>query len=366
MKFGNLAESREAYASDREMLEFNGVIMPPSVIGYLSEDVRRDYTIAMDAQPTLTTTANSAIPTMLTTVIDPQVYEVLFAPLKAAKILGEQKKGDWLTETAMFPIAEHVGEVSSYGDFNQNGHTGVNANWPQRQSYGFQTIKIYGEKELERAGLGKINWVSEIDVAAAWVLSRFLNQTYFFGVSGLQNYGLLNDPSLSAALTPSTKAYGGVKWVVNGQVVATANEIFNDIQSLFSQLIAQSTGLIDQETSVVLALSPGSQLALTATNSFNVNVAKLLKDNFPNIRIETAVQYGVTSASNPQGNSAGNLVQMIAEGVEGQQTGYCAFTEKQRAHPIVTDMSSWRQKVSGGSWGAIIRQGFAIASMVGV
>ena len=113
-------------------------------------------------------------------------------------------------------------------------------------------------------------------------------------------------------------------------------------------------------------MSPGSAVALTATNSFNVNVYDLLKKNFPNIRFETAVQYGVLSASNPQGVAAGNMVQMIAENVEGQDTGYCAFNEKMRSHPIVRGLSSFKQKLTAGTWGAVVRMPVAFASMVGV
>ncbi|TIS53181.1 MAG: DUF2184 domain-containing protein, partial [Mesorhizobium sp.] len=42
---------------------------------------------------------------------------------------------------------------------------------------------------------------------------------------------------------------------------------------------------------MTLAMSPESQLAMTATNSFNVNVEDLLKKNFPNLRVVSAVQY---------------------------------------------------------------------------
>ena len=244
---------------------------------------------------------------------------------------------------------------------------GVNMNWPQRQSYLFQTIVQYGELEIDRAGLGRINWVNEQDGAAIMTLNRFLNTSYFYGVRGLQNYGLLNDPNLSAALTPALKAYGGVKWVNNGQIVATANEIFADIQALFYRIVAQQTaGLVDQNTQMVLAMSPGSELAMTATNAFGVNVSDLLKKNFPNIRIVSAVQYGAQNATNSAGNPAGETVQLIADMVEGQDTGYAAFNEKLRAHPIVRALSSWKKKMTSGTWGAVIRMPASIAQMVGV
>lgn len=361
----NLQEARALWQAHAPMWASRGADLP-DVQAYLPESFKMDYRLAMDAQPTLTTAPNSAVPAFLTTMIDPQVFKILFAPNKMAIILGETRRGTWLDETIMFPTVEHTGEVSSYGDFNENGRTGVNTNWPQRQAYLYQTVKEYGDRELERAGLARINWVSEIDQAAATVVNKFANLVYAFGVSGLQNYGLLNDPNLTASLTPASKAYGGTKWINNGVVVATANEVFTDIQSMFFQLVQQTQGLCDADSKVVLAMSPGSEIALTATNTFNVNVFDLLKKNFPNIRFETAVQYGVTTSSNPQGNTAGNLVQMICEDIEGQSTGFMAFNEKMHSFPIIRHMSSFRQKVMAGVWGAVLRQPFAIVNLLGV
>lgn len=366
MRYNTLQEARTAWLSDVARFQAAGAFAEEAQ-AYLPEPFRRDYTLAMDAMPTLATVSSSSIPAMLTTFIDPQVYEILFSPSRMAVILGEVKKGDWLMDTAMFPTVEHTGEVSSYGDYAENGHAGANTNWPQRQNYVFQTILEIGDRETERAGLGRINWVSEIQQAAATVMGKYQNLTYAFGVKGLQNYGLLNDPNLIAPIAPAAKANGGVTWfTAGGAVNASANEVYNDVVALFSLLVAQSAGLVDQRTKLVLAMSPGSEVALTFTNTFNVNVNDLLKKNYPNIRIENAVQYGVLSTNNPQGIAGGNLVQLIAESVEGQQTGYCAFSEKMRAGRVVQALSSWKQKETGGTWGAIIRQPWAIAQMLGV
>lgn len=365
--YNTLTEAQNAFRSHLPFLEERGLSWagaPP--ISYLPENFRQNPALAMDALPTLSTDPNSSVPAMLTTLIDPTVIEVLFSPVKAAEIYGEVRKGTWLDETAMFPIAEHTGEVSSYGDFDANGRAGANTNWPQRQAYLYQTTKEYGERELERAGLARINWVSELDKAAAGVLMRFANVCYFFGVQGLQNYGWLNDPNLSASLTPGTKTAGGTAWIVNGRVNAQANEVYLDIETIYYQLVSQTGGLVAQDTEMTLSMSPTSAVALTATNTFNVNVADLLKKNFPNMKIETAVQYGVVSSSNPYGIAAGNMVQLAAHNLEGQQTGYCAYNEKQRAHAIIKHESSFRQKVSSGVWGAVIRMPFALSSMVGV
>lgn len=372
----NLQEALVAWERDRSEYARLGADLP-TVRAYLPDEFRNNYALAMDALssmgaiaadalPTLETNPNAGIPALLTTMIDPTVFEILFAPNRAAEIFGEVRKGTWLDQTILFPTVEHIGEVSSYGDFSEQGHTGANLNWPQRQSYLYQIVKEYGELELERAGLAKVNWVSEIDKAAATVLNKFQNYTYFFGVANLQNYGLLNDPSLGASLTPATKAYGGTRWIVGSVIEAQANEVYADIQSMFYQLVQQTGGLVDSETKMVLALSPGSEVALTATNTFNVNVHDLLKKNFKNIRIETAVQYGAYTSQNTQGLQAGNFAQLFAEELEGQDTGYCAFNEKLRSHPIIRAMSSFRQKLTAGSWGAVIRMPVTIVSMTGL
>lgn len=308
---------------------------------------------ACDAQPALITVSNSGIPAFLSTFVDPKLIEVLVAPMKAAEIVGDEvKKGDWVTETAMFTMIESTGEVSTYGDYSENGSTGVNSNFPQRQSYHYQTMSQWGEKELERAGLAKIDYANRINIAGVLTLNKYQNKTYFFGVDGLQNYGLLNDPNLPAVITPTTKVAGGTGWAN-----ATALEVLADVGKMYRQAQVQADGLIDLDTVMTLAMSPLSEVALTKTTEFNVNVADLLKKNYPNLSVKTAPEYSTVS---------GELVQLIVPELEGQRTASCAFTEKMRAHPIVVGTSNFKQKKSQGTWGTIIYRPFLITSMLGV
>lgn len=338
-------------------LERDYGIFLPEAVDFIKSDISHDFGLAMDAQPALIQVSNAGIPSYMANYVDPAFVRAVYAPNKCAEILGEQKKGDWTMLSATFPFIEQTGEVSSYGDNSENGSVGANATFPQRQSYHYQTITQWGERQLDMYALARINYVTELNTASVTVLNKFQNNTYFFGVGGLLNYGLLNDPGLSASLTPITKVAGGHTWITSGVVTATASEIYTDIQSMFSELVAQSDGVIQMDDELVLAMSPGSQVALTALTIYNVDVRDQLKKNFPNLRIETAVQYATTS---------GNLVQLIATKVEGQPTATTAFTEKLRAHPIVREMSSFKQKKSQGTWGTIIWRPFAITSMLGV
>ena len=364
LRFNSPEEARAAFAQDVAMHEQRGVILPGAK-SYLPEPFRANDQMAMDAamdaQPGLSTDPNSSIPTMLSTYIDPDIYQIIYTPNKTAEILGEGKKGDWTTDSAMFPITEQTGEVSTYGDFANNGRAGVNMNWPQFQQYRYQTIVSYGDLEAERAGLAKINYVAELQRSAAAVMTKFENTVYSFGVAGLNNYGILNFPYLAAPLSPATKVAGGTSWDN-----ATANEIFDDIKTTITSLIKQLAGNIDKQSRFTIALSPDREALFAATNSFNVNVSELVKKNYPNVRIVTAVQYGAYSTSNSQGNLAGNLMQIIADDVEGMKAGQAAFSEKLRAHRIVPDLSSFKQKRSAGAWGSVIRMPVAFAQMVGI
>ena len=299
--------------------------------------------LAMDAQPGLTTVGNSGIPAWMLNYVDPQLIEIILQPTKAAEVFGEMKKGDWTTETATFMTVEPTGEVSSYGDYNNNGVSGVNVNFPQRQSYHYQVFTRWGEREVARAGEAKIDYVSRVNEASVNALNRFQNKTYLFGVKGLQNYGVLNDPSLPAT-TAAAKTWAN----------STGEEVYESIRKLFQTLLKQTGGKIDMNTSLLLVCSPTASVDLTKTNQYNVNVIDQLKKNFPNLRVETIPEYSAAS---------GETVQLIVEELDGQRTLDCAFTEKMRAHNMVLEASSIKQKKSQGTWGAIIYRPFCITTM---
>lgn len=319
------------------------------------EGVANNYQYAMDAQPAMITVSNSGIPSFLSTFVDPKLIEVLVSPMRAVNVVGldnEVKKGDWTTDTAMFTMIESTGQVSSYGDYSTNGNANANFNFPQRQSYHYQVITQWGERELERAGLARIDLANRKNIASVLTLNKFQNKSYFFGISGLQNYGLLNDPNLTAAITPTTKTAGGTGWAN-----ATVAEVLADITKLYKQLVAQSNGLVDMSTPMTLPMSPTAQANLAKTTDFNVNVPDQIKKNYPNLEIVVAPEYSTVS---------GELVQLIVKDMDGQATVNVAFTEKLRAHPIVVDMSNFKQKKSQGTWGAIIYRPFLVSQMLGV
>lgn len=367
----NRQEAHTEWSKVQQIYADRGLVLP-GVTTFVPDEWRTSDSslaqIAMDAAGPAVTDPNSSLPTILTTAIDPDVIRVVFSPLAMAEILGgERKVGDWLEETRIFPVIEDTGEVSSYGDYANSGRAGINFNYPAFQSYLFQTIMNYGERETERAGLMRINYVSDLTRSAATMLNRFGNLTYAFGVAGLQNYGLINNPFLSAYMTPAVKAWGGTGWFNGTSPAATANEVYNDILALVQKVIAQTNGAVDLQAKMTLAMSPSSQEAMLFANSFGVYVKNLLKEGLPNLTVKTAVQYGAQTISNSQGYSAvGNVVQLIVDEVDGQKVAYPAYNEKMRAHKIIPELSAWKQKMTGGTWGTILRLPIGVAGMIGV
>ncbi len=330
---------------------------------FLPDAFRRNYTLsdkvmmALDAQPALVTTPSAGVPYFATAYVDPEFVRVLQTPNKGAEILGEKKMGDWNTTTAYFNVVENTGYVQAYGDFNDVGAANANVTYPQRQSFGYQTIIEYGDKAAEVAGLAKLNWVSEMKTSAAIVMNKFADASYHFGIAGLQNYGVVNDPSLSAAITPSTKAAGGTKWVNNGIVVASPNEINLDIQALVATLIGQSPGYIDPSQEIVLVGPPIIALALGSTNSFGLTAQSMIDKVFPKLSIITDPRYATVS---------GNLVQLWAKTYDGHDVGYCGFGEKMREFPVVRELSASKQKMAATTFGAIVKYPLAVAQMLGI
>ena len=295
--------------------------------------------LGMDAD--LLTAPNAGILSMFTTYVDPRVIDVVVEPMKAAEIFGETKKGTWVDDFLQFPIAESTGETSSYDDFSENGMSGTNVNWEVRDTYYYQTIVEVGEREVERAGAAKLDWVARKQIAAALNLNKFQNKTYFFGVDGLRNWGILNDPSLLPSITLPTWAGA------DGQVV------YDGIAAVYAQLIDQTAGLVDRNDNMTLLLSPQAEVAFTRTNMYNVNVTDQLKKNFPNLRIEVAPEMST---------AAGEAIKLIVDSYEGVDTVEPTFTEKLRVHPMVLGLSSWRQKRSQGTVGTIIYRPLMVAS----
>lgn len=312
--------------------------------------------LAMDADPQPNLPANGSIPAIVSTFIDPTIVDTLFTPNRATAILGrEEKRGSWAQDNFMIQRIEETGDTVAYDDYSEQGGVQVTSSWENRDVYRYQTMVTYGELEQERYGLAMLPYASKKQRAAVNVLDQDQNKFYFYGVAGLRNYGLLNDPALPAPITPLNVG-GKAQWKDKAVV-----DRYNDILALYGDLVARTNGIVgdgvDMSSNLVLGMSNRLSVYLKSANEiFATSLEDMLKKAFPNMRIETAPQYSTT---------AGELIQMFVESAQGQEVGFMAYSEKLRAHPLVTEVSSYKQKYSGTTYGAVITQPFLFAQMLG-
>ena len=308
--------------------------------------------IAEDAA--LVTTPNTTVPAELLAYIDPMVIEIMTAPRRAREIFGEEKKGDWTTPYAKWRADEMTGRTEPYSDYANGTTSGVNSEWQTRPQYIFQTSITYGDLEVAMSSAAKVNLAASKQRAAANVIDIDQNRFYLLGVAGKEIYGILNAPNLPDAITAGATGTGSsTKWADK-----TTTQIYNDILALFAELSSQSSGLIDRDTPLKLCLSPEMAVRLGAATDFNVSVLDMLTRYFSNISIVTVPEL--------HSMTAGETVFLIAPEVNGQKSGLLAFGEKIRALRVIPDMSSFRQKYVGTTYGGIVLMPFAFAQMTGM
>lgn len=303
----------------------------------------------------LITTPNSTIPAELLAYIDPTVIEIMTAPRNARELYNEEKRGDFTTPYFKWRADEVTGNTAAYSDFGQFGVAGMNSEWHTREQYRFQTVIQYGDLEQEMASQAKINLAAAKQRSAATTIDIDANKFYLLGVAGKEIYGVLNDPNLPAATTPIS--VGGVTAWSGKDAIAR----YNDVIKLFTQLVNQLQGLVDEKSKLKLATSPGLRTLLAEPTQLGITVMSMLKEYFPNMEFVSLPQLGAAYAP-----AASETMMIIAPEVLGNQTGLLGFGEKIRMGRIVASLSSFAQKITGTTYGGVIRVPAAVAQMTGM
>ena len=301
--------------------------------------------LAQDAA--LVTTPNTGVPVEFLAYIDPMVVEILTSVRNAKAVFEEQKKGDWTTAYAKWRADEIVGSTQPYSDYANGTDSDVNSNWLSREQYVFQTSIKYGDMEIDMAAQAKIELAAAKQRAAATIIDIDANKFYLFGVAGKNIYGILNDPNLPNATTVT--AWGSK---------TTANIYADILTSLFGVLASNSGGHITNSTPLKLLVSPAMNVLLGKATDYNVSVLDMLYKYFTALEVVVIPELATMAA--------GDTIFMVAPEVNGTPTGMLAFGDKLRLGRVIPDMSSFRQKAVCTTYGGIVLQPFAFASITGM
>lgn len=297
--------------------------------------------------------ANASVPAYMRVYADPRVIEVLTAERAYRKIAPEVKNGDFTTSFTQFRSLEFTGETTPYGDYDGNGQVSVNTAFPVREQYRFQTTLKVGDLEQKMNAEAKIDMFAEKQKSASIAIDMDFNRFALYGVAGKAVYGLLNEPSLNAFTTPIS---------VGGQTAWSAKDATQqmaDVTKLMKELYGQAGGHIDKNTRTKLLVSPETLADLDKVNTYGLSTYEMLKKTYPNMEIiDVPELYNATLQT--------STMMVLADEILGQNTVEFGYTDKYYAHEIVRGLSSWEQKVSAGTYGAIVFLPFAVAGMTGV
>lgn len=311
-------------------------------------------TIAKDAAIEMVTAANLGIPEMFATYLDPEVVEILTAPLAAEQLFPPTKAADWKDQQTIFPEEEAVGTTEPYSDFAKGATSDVNYNWPKRDVYRFQTLIEVGDLEQEMSAAAKIDLLSRKQQAAARVISIDRNAFELFGVAGMSIYGILNEPNLPSAVSPTVE--GGVTAWESKSAIG----IYNDILALFSDIQDRCAGLVEFDSPMVLAVPPALHAYLAKPTSLGVSPAmELIGKYFPNLKVVPVAQL--------KDGAGVESIMLIPQALrDGKKVGRCGIADNLRTSRVVLEHTSMSQKWSSSTCGALLYRPMAVALMTGL
>lgn len=332
---------------------------------YLANDKQETKRIkmALDSVDASFNTPSSGAPAFLTTIYSNEVIRAVTQKVAFREIGPDYQQGDLATNAMSFPTIAFSGNVSDYDDREEPAISDANANWENRGVYRYSTGFMYGDLELATMSAAKIDLLSEKREAAARKLVLVQNDIFFNGFArGKDIRGLLNDSDLNPAI-PSPASVSkptSAKWKYK-----VYEEIIADISAMYESLVSKLANNVNLDTmsEMLLCIAPQDQINLLKPNNLGTTVRMWMQENFPNIKVITAVQYKLSDAD------TGNLAQLILKRVESanvKDTVSNGFTFQAWYSNTVVGMSSIKQKVSCGVAGAIIRLPAAIVTMTGI
>lgn len=216
----------------------------------------------------------------------PGFIRVITAPRKSDDLMGIATVGSFEDEEIVQGIMEPLGTPVPYTDHGNVPLMSWNLNYETRTIVRFEAGLEVGVLEELRASRVKVSTSAEKRAAASMALDILRNRIGFYGFNNGTNrtYGFLNDPNLPAYVNLPNGAGGQSEWTTK-----TTLEIIADIRNGLTALRVQSKGVIDpKKTPITMAVPDSAVDALTTPTELGYSVAQWMKENYPNVRVESA------------------------------------------------------------------------------
>lgn len=260
--------------------------------GVINQQVARDmhnYASAMDSlQNPITTSGVPGYVQFLQNWLPGQVF-IMTAKRSIDALIGISTVGDFADEQVVQEVLENTAYAVPYGDLTNLPLADWNLNVVTRTVVRFEMGLRVGTLEEARAAKVKINSGESKRYACGEALEIARNLVGFNGYNGGNNstYGFLNDPGLPAYVTVAATGSGSsTLWSQK-----TYLNIVQDLLTAITQLRTQTKGKVDpKRDALTLALPTNAVDYLATVSQFGNSVKEWLMVNYPNIRVEDAVQ----------------------------------------------------------------------------
>lgn len=266
---------------------------------------------ATDAAPNLQTTPSMMTPVQFLQFWLSPMIEIVTAARDADAIMGRDFAGSWEDEELVQPVIEYVGQARPYGDKTTLNLADFNVNYETRTIVRMEQDVEVGKLEAARASKMRIDALGAKRYAAAQSLAIAANDIAFFGYNAGTNrtYGFLNDPNLPAYTTLPNGAAGTSTWATK-----TFNEIVADIKNAMSALRVRTGNNFKPEKDEAVLVLPVSVIdQLQTVNPLgNISVAEWLRQTYPRLRVESALQLDGANAGD-------NVMYLFAERIGGNK-----------------------------------------------
>lgn len=346
-----------AYAIDGKTTEATlaklGINVSPRTVKEL-RSLARDF--SMDSNPNLQTSGYMT-PIQFLQHWMPEAIEVVTAAQEIDNIVGRTIAGSWYDEEIIQPIVETTGCAEVYGDSSDTPLSSYNVDFEHRTIVRFEEGVKSNVLEEYRASAMNVNSMSVKRDAAAKALAASMNEVGFFGFNAGHNktYGLLNDPNLPAYQTPTVGEAGKTEWDSKSYA-----EITNDIRAVSAELRTQSGGNVKPERDAWVLTLPLSKVEyLNVENENGKSVFVWIKENYPNVRIESAVELDGA-------NGGQDVLYAHAELINGKKVIDQIVPEVLRLVGVERKAKGFEEVYSNATAGVLVSQPIGVVRLSGI
>lgn len=292
----------------------------------------------------------------------PGVLRTLNAKKSIDEVVGITTIGRWEDEHIKVNVVTDAGHAELYGDNSNIPYAELSNNVEQRAVVRFEQGFIAGKLEQARFGASGIEAANEKRRAAMESLERTRNLIGFKGYSSANTgcYGLVNDPSLAAAVLAT--ANGGIVWSGTPTFVS----MVGNITTLMNDIESRMGGHLQDDMRFTLVIPTGyrSLFQLREANS-GVSFNQWLKETYPNLRVVSVAELKAAGAGNK--DMIMLLVEDVAAADESDITGATVIQAVPTRYEVLgsdNGIKGYTEDAVMATAGVIVLRPWAVSSML--